>query len=145
MDMYYVTLNGIENFQALTVDSHPLDITHALVQDSPLGYYLLCEQHKVQHTTSIVSISTYAVTYACSELFEGILNSDGTGPEIEFHEWTWLIGWICSLRAFSISAGILIASLPFSIPELVNDGDGTSTVLQDSGRPIRRNLHFNGV
>ena len=71
--------------------------------------------------------------------------SDEPGPEIEFHEWTWRIGQICSLRAFSISAGILIASLPFSIPELVNDGDGTSTVLQDSGRPIRRNLHFNGV
>jgi len=108
------------------VDSHPLDITHALVQDSPLGNYLLCEQHKVQHTTSIVSSSTYAVTYACIKLSEGVLNSDGTGPEIEFLKWTWLIGRICSLRAFSISAGILIASLPFSIPELVM----TATALQ---------------
>ena len=84
MDMNYVTLNGIEKFQALTVNSHPLDITHALVQDSPLEYYLLCEQHKVQHTTSIVSISTYAVTYACIKLSEGVLNSDVTDPEIEF-------------------------------------------------------------
>jgi hypothetical protein len=98
-------------------------------RQSELGNYLLCEQHKVPHTTSIVSISTYAVTHACIELSEGVLNSDGTGPkiefrrqrtsaylpdmlvtslelsdepgpEIEFHEWTGLIGRICSLRAF---------------------------------------------
>jgi hypothetical protein len=53
-------------------------------RQSELGNYLLCEQHKVQHTTSIVSISTYAVTYACIELSEGVLNSDVTDPEIEF-------------------------------------------------------------
>jgi hypothetical protein len=134
----HATLNGIEKLQALTVDSHPLDTTHALVQDSPLGNYLLCEQHKLQHTTSIVSISTYAVTYACIKLSEEVFNSDGTGPEIEFLEWTWLI-W----------PDLLVASLQHigrnthCEPSLFHPGtddshDCTSTVLQDSGRSYHR-------
>jgi hypothetical protein len=146
----HVTLNGIENLQALAVDSHPLDITHALVQGSPLGNYLLCEQHKVQHTTSIVSISTYAVTYACSELSEGVLNSDGTGPEIEFLKWTWLL-WpdllFASLRHIGRNThyepSAYRPEYSFGEPSLFHPGTGnnydcTSTVLQDSGRSYHR-------
>jgi hypothetical protein len=76
----HVTLNGIAKLQALTVDSHPLDITHTLGQDSPLGNYLLCEQHKVQHTTSILSIDTYVVTYACIELYETWMQMEFLSP-----------------------------------------------------------------
>ena len=92
----------------------------------------LCEQHKVQHTTSIVSINTYSVTYACIKLSEGVLNSDVTDPEIEFrrertsaHQPDLLvpslqhIGRNTHCEPSAYRPDLLIVSLPFSIPELV--------------------------